>query len=318
MLDPDQLTECYRKMLIIRRFEERMEKVFLKGAVSGTCHTSIGQEAVAVGACAAIKPTDYVVSNHRGHGHFIGKGGDVKRMMAEMYGKAAGYSRGRGGSQHMADFSIGFLGSNGITGGGIPIATGAALAIKRKREPHVVLCFFGDGAANQGAFHEALNMAAIWKLPVVFVCENNRYAMSTPFHEAFAIDRIATRAKAYGMPGATANGNELLAVVEKTHEYAERARAGEGPALLEFMTYRMTGHSRGDPRIYRTREEEAQWARRCPIERLRQHLRTIGALDDARDAQVQADVDRELAEAEQFAESSPVDDLANIEQGVFA
>ncbi len=318
MLSPEQLLECYRKMQLIRRFEERLEKVFLTGAVSGTCHTCIGQEAVAVGACAAIEPTDYVVSNHRGHGHFIAKGGDVKRMMAEMYGKVDGYSRGRGGSQHMADFSIGFLGSNGITGGGLPIAAGAALALKRQGKPHVVLGFLGDGAANQGAFHEALNMAAIWKLPVVFVCENNLYAMSTPFRAAFAVENVAVRAQAYGMQGVVADGNDLFAVIEKTRECAARARAGQGPTLLEFQTYRMTGHSRGDPRIYRTREEEAEWARRCPIERLRRRLTEMGALDEEKDAAIQADVERELDEAQRFAEASPVDDLARLEEGVFA
>ena len=317
-MEHEALVECYRKILLIRRFEQRMEKVFLKGAVSGTCHTCIGQEATAVGACAAIEPTDYVVSNHRGHGHFIAKGGDLKRLMAEMYGKVDGYSRGRGGSQHMACFDIGFLGSNGITAGGLPIATGAALALQRQGRSAVVLAFLGDGAANQGAFHEALNMAAVWKLPVVYVCENNLYAMSTPFAEAFAIDRIAVRAQAYGMEGVTADGNDLRVVIERTKEAADRARSGQGPTLLEFMTYRQTGHSRGDPRIYRTREEEAEWQTRCPIARLRSHLIDVGAMDDKRDAEIQADVERELAAAEAFAEQSPVDDVAQLEQGVFA
>ena len=316
-MEHDTLVECYRKMLLIRRFEQRVEKVFLKGAVSGTCHTCIGQEATAVGACAAIEPSDYVVSNHRGHGHFIAKGGDLKRLMAEMYGKVDGYSRGRGGSQHMACFDIGFLGSNGITAGGLPIATGAALALKRQGKSHVVLAFLGDGAANQGAFHEALNMAAVWKLPVVYVCENNLYAMSTPFADAFAIDSVARRADAYGMPGASADGNDLLVVIEKTKEAADRARAGEGPTLLEFATYRQTGHSRGDPRIYRTREEEADWRERCPIARLRKRLSDANALDDRRDAEIQAEVERELDEAEAFAVQSPVD-TADLEQGVFA
>ena len=316
-MEHDTLVECYRKMLLIRRFEQRVEKVFLKGAVSGTCHTCIGQEATAVGACAAIEPSDYVVSNHRGHGHFIAKGGDLKRLMAEMYGKVDGYSRGRGGSQHMACFDIGFLGSNGITAGGLPIATGAALALKRQGKSHVVLAFLGDGAANQGAFHEALNMAAVWKLPVVYVCENNFYAMSTPFADAFAIDSVARRADAYGMPGASADGNDLLVVIEKTKEAADRARAGEGPTLLEFATYRQTGHSRGDPRIYRTREEEADWRERCPIARLRKRLSDANALDDRRDAEIQAEVERELDEAEAFAVQSPVD-TADLEQGVFA
>ena len=266
----------------------------------------------------AIRPTDYVVSNHRGHGHFIGKGGDVKRMTAEMYGKSAGYSRGRGGSQHMACFDIGFLGSNGITGGGLPIATGAALAIQRQKREAVVLAFFGDGAANQGAFHESLNMAAIWKLPVVYVCENNLYAMSTPFAQAFAIDRVAVRADAYGMPGVTADGNDLETVVATTRSAAERARAGGGPSLVEFLTYRLTGHSRGDPRIYRTREEEAEWAEKCPIARLRQKLLDAGVLDEAGDTNVHAEVEAELDEAEAFSEACEVDGPETLSEGLFA
>jgi len=305
-------------MVTIRRFEETVERAFLDGVISGTCHPCIGQEAVAVGACAGIRPDDYVVSNHRGHGHFIAKGGEPKRIMAEIFGKVDGYGGGRGGSQHMACFEIGFLGCNGITGGGIPIATGAALAVKLQGRKQIVLSFMGDGAANQGAFHEALNMAALWKLPVVYVCENNLYAMSTPFSEAFAIKDIAERAPAYGMPGRIVDGNDVLAVRDAVSEAAERARRGEGPTLLECKTYRFCGHSRGDPREYRSRREEEEWRQRCPIKRLREKLFAMKVLDESRDAEILKRVDEVISEAEAFARQSPEPDVATLEKGVFS
>jgi TPP-dependent pyruvate/acetoin dehydrogenase alpha subunit len=304
-------------MLLIRRVEERMEQVFLEGVISGTCHPCTGQEAVAVGACAALLPTDYVVSNHRGHGHFIAKGGDARLIMAEVFGKVTGYSRGRGGSQHMACFKIGFLGSNGITGGGIPIATGAALSLQLQRRSEIVACFLGDGAANQGAFHEALNMAAVWKLPIVYICENNLYAMSTPFREAFAISEVVQRAAAYGMPGDTADGNDVLAVREAVSKAADRARGGKGPTLVECKTYRFSGHSRGDPREYRPRAEEAAWRARCPIKRLRQRLIEAGALTDDLDARIREGVEREVREAEEFARNSADPPVGELGEGVF-
>jgi len=318
MDERQELIGYYRTMLIIRRFEERMEQVFLEGIVKGTCHPCTGQEATAVGTCAGLRKADYVVSNHRGHGHFIAKGGEPRRLMAEMFGKEDGYSGGRGGSQHMACFAIGFLGSNGITGGGIPIATGAALALQMQRRHEIVACFFGDGAANQGAFHEALNMAAVWKLPIIFVCENNLYAMSTHFREAFAIDHVWQRAAAYGMPGERVDGNDVLAVRDAVKRIAEQARSGDGPALLECMTYRMSGHSRGDPREYRSREEEALWREQCPIRRFRNKLLCDGVLTEESASAVEAEVERVIADAEAFARSSPDPDPATLTEGLFA
>jgi len=239
-------------MLKIRRFEEKLNDLYAMGYIQGTIHLYIGQEAVSVGACAALKNHDYITSTHRGHGHFIAKGGDINRIMAEIWGLDEGYCAGRGGTQHMADFSIGHLGSNGITGGQIPIATGAALAIKMQGKEQVVLCFFGDGATNEGVFHESLNMGAVWKLPVVYICENNLYAMSTPVSNAFAIKDIATRATAYGMPGHIVDGMDVVDVKRVVDEAVNRARDGRGPTLVECKTYRFLGHSRSDTRAYRT------------------------------------------------------------------
>lgn len=314
---PDLLA-LYERMLLIRAFEERLEKLFHDGLVKGTCHLCIGQEAVAVGACAAIDPSDYVVSTHRGHGHFLAKGGDPKRMMAEIFGKVDGYCGGRGGSQHMARFDIGFLGSNGITAGGVPIATGAALAIKRQGSKNVVLCFLGDGALNQGAAHEAMNMAAIWKLPIVFACENNGYAMSTPTSYAFAINRLSKRAKGYGIDARTIDGNDVLTVRDETRAAAERARSGKGAQFIEYQTYRFCGHSRSDRRVYRTREEEEQWRERCPIRRFRAWLMEHGLLDPQRDNELHARVAEEIAQAETFAKASPFPDPSTATAGVFA
>ncbi|HEY3418170.1 MAG TPA: thiamine pyrophosphate-dependent dehydrogenase E1 component subunit alpha, partial [Armatimonadota bacterium] len=257
--------ELLSRMLLIRHFEERVDALFAAGELKGTSHLAVGQEATAVGACSALEPDDYVTSNHRGHGHFMAKGGDPHRIMAELFGKATGYSQGRGGTQHMADFSIGFLGMNGITGGMLPIAAGAAFSARHRGSRQIALAFFGDGASNQGTFHETLNMAAVWMLPVVFFCENNCYAMSTPARCMVSVGDIAARAAGYGMPGEIIDGNDVLAVQQAVQQAAQRARAGEGPTLIEAKTYRQLGHSRGDLRVYRTREEEAEWATRDPI-----------------------------------------------------
>jgi len=320
-MSPDEkqvLVHWYRTMLLIRRFEERIEKLFAEGIVRGTSHLSIGQEAVAAGVCAAIRPDDYIVSTHRGHGHFLAKDGDPKLALAEIFGKRPGYSGGRGGSQHMACFELGFLGSNGITGGGIPIAVGAALALQYQKRPQIVVSFFGEGATNQGTFHEALNLAAIWRLPVIFVCENNSYAMSTPFREAFAIDHIEERAPAYGIPGTILDGNDFFEVRDAIGDIAEYTRQGNGPSLVECKTYRLCGHSRGDPRIYRDRAEEKDWAARCPVKRLERILRNRGVLDDARAEEIEAEVGRQIDEAEKFARSAPDPDPATLLDGLFA
>jgi TPP-dependent pyruvate/acetoin dehydrogenase alpha subunit len=290
-----------RVMLLIRRFEERLDDLFASGVIKGTSHLYAGQEAVAAGVCYHLTPEDLMTSTHRGHGHFLAKGGCAKALMAELWGKATGPSKGRGGSQHVADYSVGFLGSNGITAGGLPIATGAGLSLQMRDKPNCVVSFFGEGGANQGTFHESLNMAAIWKLPVVFVCENNLYAMSTRFDEAFATPTIAARAAGYGIAGETVDGSDFFAVREAFGRAAERARTGEGPTLLEAHTYRYYGHSKSDKREYRTREEEAEWRSRDCIEKLRLAL----DVSDAEFAALDAEIMQEVDEAVEFARTSP-------------
>jgi TPP-dependent pyruvate/acetoin dehydrogenase alpha subunit len=310
--------EYYRLMLVIRLFEERIEDLFARGLIRGTAHPGIGQEAVAVGACGALGKRDYVTSTHRGHGHMMARGGDPCRIMAEMFGKATGYSGGRGGSQLMADMDLGFLGSNGITGGGIPLATGVALSAKLRRTGQVVLCFFGDGASNQGVFHESLNMAGIWKLPVVFVCENNRYAMSMAVEQSMAIADIANRAASYGFPGVVVDGNDVLAVRDAVQTACRKARALEGPTLIECKTYRLSGHSRGDLRRYRPPEEERVWRKRDPIRRFRKWLVANGALDAVGDRMIRAEARATVSRAVRFSKQSPDPDVSQIEQGVLA
>jgi len=305
-------------MALIRAFEMRIDALFASGRIRGTSHLCAGQEATAVGACAGLRPDDYVVSNHRGHGHFIAKGGEPRRLLAELFGKQTGYSQGRGGSQHMACFEIGFLGSNGITGGGLPVAVGAALGLMLQHRSQIVLCFFGDGAANQGTFHESLNLAAIWRLPVIFLCENNLYAMSTHVRDAMAIEDVAIRAQAYGMPGQIVDGNDLLAVKAAVAEAAERARGGAGPELIEAKTYRYLGHSKSDQREYRTEEEERFWHDRDPIKLFAAKLREQQLLDDAGLARIDADVKRQVDEALEFALQSAEPDPEGMEGWVFA
>ncbi|MFQ5808921.1 MAG: thiamine pyrophosphate-dependent dehydrogenase E1 component subunit alpha [Armatimonadota bacterium] len=316
--DPDVLLGYYGQMLLIRRFEETLDELFRGGSISGTTHLCAGQEAVAVGACTALEPSDQVLSNHRGHGHFIAKGGEPRRIMAELFGKVDGYSRGRGGSQHMAHFPIGFLGSNGITGGTIPIATGAALSAKLQRAGRVVLAFFGEGAANQGTFHESLNMGAAWDLPVIYVCENNLYAMSTALSEVSRIADIADRAAAYGMPGESVDGNDVLAVRDVVARAAEQARGGRGPTLIEAKTYRYYGHSKSDQREYRTDAEEAQWRAKDPIPRFGEWLTERGMLDAELQTRMEQEVEAEIREAVSFAEGSPEPDPAEAGESVFA
>ena len=310
--------DLLRQMYTIRAFEEMAEQLYALGKVHGTMHLSIGMEASAVGAIAALRPDDYILSTHRGHGHCIAKGADLKRMMAEFMGKETGYCRGRGGSMHIADVQGGNLGANGVVGGGLATAMGVGLGLKMQGSDRICLCFFGDGAANLGPFHESLNMAAIWSLPVVFVCENNQYAMSFSVKRAFAIDRISDRAAAYGMPGTTVDGNDLLAVREAVSEAVQRARGGGGPSLIENVTYRWRGHSKSDANRYRTQEEIEAWKRKCPIARFRERLITRGELTEAEADEIErlarADIDAAVA----FAEASPEPDTSTIEEGVYA
>jgi len=315
--NPD-FVDLYRRMVLIRAFETRVHHLLSTGAIHGTSHLCAGQEAVAVGACAALRSDDLVVSNHRGHGHFLAKGGDPRRIMAELWGKVDGYSRGRGGSQHIACREVGFLGSNGITGGGIPVATGAALAVRMRGGNSVVLCFFGDGAANQGTFHESLNMAAIWNLPVVYLCENNQYAMSTPVDESTSVKNIADRAAAYGMPGRVVDGNDVLTVMGAIAGEAERIRSGGGPVLVECKTYRIHGHSRSDPCDYRPAEEEEHWAERDPIPLFGKMLREKGLLDESGTESIAKEQAAAVDDAVTFAENSGLPDPAELEGAQYA
>ena len=252
MIEKDVALNLLLTMKKIRIFEEEAVRLFAAHELPGWLHSYIGEEAVASGVCLAMKPSDYISSTHRGHGHCIAKGVSLRKMMAELYGKETGYCLGRGGSMHIADFSKGMLGANGIVGGGIPIATGAALGSQMNKDNKVTVCFFGDGASNQGAFHESLNLASVWKLPIVYVCENNLYAETTPQLDHQAIHNIADRAGAYGMPGDIADGMDVISVYEKAKLAVERARSGGGPTLLECKTYRFRGHWEGVPLPYRT------------------------------------------------------------------
>lgn len=317
-LSPARLQNLLYQMVLIRTFEESAEQLYLQGLVHGTMHLSIGQEGSAVGACAALRPTDYILSTHRGHGHCIAKGARADQMMAEFFGKETGYCRGRGGSMHIADVTTGNLGANGIVAGGVPMAAGVGLSIQMQRQDRVVLVFFGDGATNEGAFHESLNLAAVWNLPVIYFCENNQYAMSMAITRASKVDRLSERAAAYGIPGVTVDGNDLLAVYAATQSAVERARRGEGPTLIEARTYRWKGHSKSDKQRYRTKEEVAEWQERDPIARLARQMMAAGILTEEVFTQLQVQVEGEIAAAIEFARNSPDPDPATILEGVYA
>jgi pyruvate dehydrogenase E1 component alpha subunit len=316
-LSMDDLREALRKMHLIRRFEESAEEAYMRGLIHGTMHLSIGQEASAVGICAPLTDADYITSTHRGHGHCIGKGAEVKRMFAEFFGKEDGYCRGRGGSMHIADVATGNLGANGIVGGGIPIAVGAALSVKKQGKDSVVVSFFGDGANNEGAFHEALNMASIWKLPVIFVCENNGYGMSTSTKRSTAVANIADRASAYAMPGVIVDGNSFAAVAAASFEAADRARRGEGPTLIESKTYRIRGHSRSDRNRYRTKEEIESWQARDPIGIFEKELTELGLITPDEIVTIRAGVEAEIADGLEFAKASASPSVLDVTRYVY-
>lgn len=306
-LSPDKQREMLRQMLTIRRFEERASADYHAGKVHGVVHCYIGEEAVAVGVCGALEQGDRIVSTHRGHGHCIAKGADLGRMMAELYGRQTGYCKGKGGSMHIADFDIGMLGANGIVAGGISIVTGAGLAAQMDGRRGVAVSFFGDGASNAGPFHECLNIAAAWKLPVIYVCENNLYAAQTSAAATHALGNVAARAAGYGIPGVIVDGNDLFAVHRAAHAAVERARSGEGPTLIECKTYRWRAHTErlGQPDPRAPGEVEA-WRQRDPIALLVQRLRDQRELDDAGLQAMEADVVRALDDAAAFAEASPL------------
>jgi acetoin:2,6-dichlorophenolindophenol oxidoreductase subunit alpha len=317
-LNNDLKIEMLRKMYEIRHFENEAEQFIIRGMIHGTCHLYIGEEATAVGAVYAIKGDDYITSTHRGHGHCIAKGADLNIMMAELLGKKTGYSKGKGGSMHIADVKSGNLGANGVVGGSIGIATGAALTCRMKKNGKIVVCFFGDGAANQGIFHSSLNMASIWDLPVIYLCENNVYGMSTSIKEAFNIKKISDRKSAYGIEGLTIDGNDLVEVFNTVSYFSGRCRAGKGPVLIESLTYRWSGHSKSDAQVYRTREEIKEWVEKDPIKRYRGTLVDGKILTEKEDKDLEKEVIRKLQEASEFARESPFPDPSEVEDDVYA
>ena len=318
-LEIEQLESLYTTMVKIRRFDEKTAELFIQGLVKGTAHSYVGEEAVAAAACANLREDDYIVGTHRGHGHCIAKGARVDRMMAELMGRADGYCRGLGGSMHIAALDLNILGCNGIVAAGLPIGTGAGLAAKLRKTDNVVIAFFGDGGANQGVVHEALNLAAVWKLPAIYLCENNQYALSTATERTTAGESIAARAAAYGIQGVRVDGNDVLAVYEAVREAVARARKGEGPTLVEAVTYRWGGHSmRANLPEYRTKEEEREWMERDPIARLRNHLVDGKRATSIRLKELEESVEVELDRAVEFAKTSPEPTVELMESSVYA
>ncbi len=304
-LSKEKKIAMYQDMLKIRLFEEKVFELYGQNIVPGTIHLYAGEEAVAVGVCTNLRKEDYIVSTHRGHGHCIAKGARLDKTMAEILGKKTGYCKGKGGSMHIADFSIGMLGATAVVGAGIPIATGAGLSIKLRGTDQVAACFFGDGASNQGTFHEGVNMAAIWKLPVLFICENNLYAMGTHQRRVMLVKHVMERAVAYGIPGVCVDGNNVLEVYEATLEACKRARNGDGPTLIECKTYRRKGHSRWDPATYRPKGEVDEWLNKDPIQRMKKHLIVDGVFSESKLIEIEEEVMNSIEEAVKFALDSP-------------
>ena len=313
MVDREMLQNFYTTMYKIRNFEKCIEELFLKAEIPGFVHLYIGEEAIATGVMANLTHADYIQSTHRGHGHCIAKGAQIDRMMAEIFGKRTGYCKGKGGSMHIADFSVGMLGANGIVGGGYTLATGAALAEKIKGTDTVSIVFFGDGASNRGTFHEAMNMAAVWKLPVVFVCENNEWASTTPYLTTTSVKDISDRAAGYGVPGVICDGNDVFAVYETAKEAIERARRGEGPSIVECKTYRIKGHFVGDPETYRTKEEvQKRFNENDPITRFEEKVLAEGLMDEEELKAIREAVNEEIEAAIVFAKESPYPDASEL------
>jgi len=321
LLPKEQLLSMYRMMVTIRRFEETLRDLFFQGQVPGFVHVSIGEEAVPTGVCAALSDKDYITTTHRGHGHMLAKGGKPKQMMAELFGKQTGYCKGKGGSMHIVSYDLGILGANGIVGGGIPIATGAALASSFRGNDAVAVSFFGDGASNEGTFHESLNLAGLWKLPVIYVCQNNCYAEFTPTSESTSVKDIAVRAQGYNMPGVIVDGNDVLAVYEVIKTAVARAKRGEGPTLVEAKTYRWEGHVVGEEAFvgeYRPPEEIEVAKQRCPIVLFSQQVVATGFIDEAELNRIAGEVQREIDEAVAFAQSSPLPEPEEALNDLFA
>jgi pyruvate dehydrogenase E1 component alpha subunit len=317
-IDEKTLIELYRQMLLVRRFEEKAAEAYSMGKIGGFCHLYIGQEAVAIGAISAIRPDDYVLTSYREHGHAIAKGISPDAVMAELFGKAGGCSRGKGGSMHMFDRDVNFLGGHAIVGGQIPLATGVAFASKYKGTDQVTLCFFGEAAVNQGAFHESLNMAQLWKLPCIYICENNQYGMGTSLDRAMSFRNIAEKARAYEIASEFVDGMDVLAVREATARAVERARKDYLPTLLEVRTYRFMGHSMSDPGNYRTRAEIEKHQERDPVMLFSSTLKEKGIIDDAAFAAMEKSVAEEVEHSLRFAEESPQPDVAELYTDVYA
>jgi len=316
-LDKTLLLEIYRKMVAVRNFEETAMDLYLKGQLPGFLHVYIGEEAVAAGVMAHLTPQDMITSTHRGHGHAVAKGARLDMMFAELFAKKTGYCHGKGGSMHIADLDLGILGANGIVGAGVPISTGAGLALKLKGSDRVTVCFFGDGGSNTGAFYEGVNLASVWNLPVVFVCENNQYAESTPRKVHQKVKDIAERAAAFSIPGVVMDGMDVFDVYQKTGEAIDRARAGGGPTLLEAKTYRFMGHYVGDPQVYRSKEEVEEWRRRDPILTFRERVVKEGKLGAAELDAIDAEIKKEIEAAIDFARKSPEPEIETALQDIF-
>jgi len=295
----------YRTMYAIRVFELKVEELFAAGELPGFVHLYIGQEACAVGVCAHLKPEDYITSTHRGHGHCIAKGGKLDRMMAELYAKSTGYNKGKGGSMHLASTEDGILGANGINAAGMPLAVGAALSAKMQKNGRIAIAFFGDGASNQGTFHESINLAAAFQLPVVFVCENNQFAVGTRISETARIANIADRASAYGIPGKIADGMNALEVYEAAGRCIEKAREGEGPSILELKTWRFRAHFQGEPATYRSKKDEEAWLKKDPLNITLESLAVLNLLTQQKAKEIEGEIQEELAKAVEFARTSP-------------
>jgi len=316
-LTKNKLLWIYERMRLIREFENRASALFAAGRIPGFVHLYAGEEAIAVGICAHLSDRDFITSTHRGHGHCIAKGVDLNEMTAELFGKASGSCKGKGGSMHIADVNKGMLGANGIVGAGGPLACGSALMAKQKGTDQVTICFFGDGAAEQGTMHESMNLAAIWKLPVIFVCENNGYAQTTPAHYHCAAKDIADRATAYNIPGFTVDGTDIFAVHEAAGEAIARARRGEGPSLLECKTFRFYGHFEGDNLSYRTEDEKARNQARDPIEAFKKRILERGLLSGPEMADIDARAAQSIEAAVKFAEESPYPALEELLTDVY-
>ena len=307
-LENEKLLAMYEKMVRIRKFELKVEELHVQGILPGLKHLYIGEEAVAVGIISALREDDYIASTHRGHGHCIAKGSDIKKMMAELYGKKTGYCKGKGGSMHISDINLGILGANGIVGANIPIAGGAALSIKLRGSDGVAVSFFGDGGANEGIFHEAINLASAWKLPVIFVCENNQYAISTHQSRVTAISNMGDRASSYGIPKSIVDGMDVLVIHQAADKAVRWAREGKGPTLVECMTYRFKGHYVGEGSrelSYRPQEELEEWKERCPIKKLKSELIEKNILTCSLVKKINDEIDGQIEEAVKFAEESP-------------